>query len=269
MSVSTITARLRRDPGAALWAVAGACWLLLTLASTTGGLDLVQHHGVVAALTQGSRPAVLVLAGFTAAWLIMVAAMMLPTTVPMVRLFTVVSARQDRPNRVRALFLGAYFAVWLGFAFAALAGDVAVGALVDRWSWLRDRPSLVLAGALTLAGAFQFSSLKRRCLTVCRDPRAMLFAHYRRGPGGAWALGVRHAKSCLGCCWALMLVMFAVGAGSLGWMLGLTAVMIAEKTTRWGARLAAPIGVILLYVAVALTLDGIMAVHAPLPVHIH
>jgi predicted metal-binding membrane protein len=72
---------------------------------------------------------------------------------------------------------------------------------------------------------------------------SMLWEHYGRGLRAAWRLGIRHALLCLGCCWALMLVMFAAGTGSLLWMLLLTAVMVAEKTTSWGARLVAPAGI--------------------------
>jgi predicted metal-binding membrane protein len=74
----------------------------------------------------------------------------------------------------------------------------------------------------------------------------ILWEFYGRGPSGAWRLGLRHALYCLGCCWALMLVMFATGVGSLLWMLGLTAVMVAEKVTPWGARLVVPVGVLIL-----------------------
>jgi len=78
----------------------------------------------------------------------------------------------------------------------------------------------------------------------------MLWRHYRRGPRGAWRLATRHALNCLGCCWALMLLLFGTGVASLAWMLALTAVMVAEKTTRWGARLTTPVGVALLAGAV-------------------
>jgi len=78
----------------------------------------------------------------------------------------------------------------------------------------------------------------------------MLWRHYRRRPRGAWRLATRHALNCLGCCWALMLLLFGTGVASLAWMLALTAVMVAEKTTRWGARLTTPVGVALLAGAV-------------------
>jgi predicted metal-binding membrane protein len=269
MTATVHGSRAVRDPARALWAVAGACWLLLVgLALAAPGLG--HQHGVLGALASGSDP-VLVLGVFAGAWLVMVTAMMLPTTVPMVRLHAVVTARVDDRVRVRTVFLAAYFAVWLAFAGVALLGDAGVHAVIERWGWLRDREGLVLAGALGLAGAVQFTPLTRRCLRVCRDPRGFLFQHYRRGVAAAWWLGVRHGASCVGCCWALMLVMFAIGAGNLWWMVALTAVMVAEKTTRWGPRLVAPVGVVLLFVAVWLGLDALApaAGDLHLPAHGH
>lgn len=97
-----------------------------------------------------------------------------------------------------------------------------------------------------LAGLAQFSPLTRRCLRACRDPRAFLCRYYRRGVAASWVLGVRHGLFCLGCCWGLMLLMFAVGVGSLWWMVALTAVMVIEKTHPRGTALITPVGVVLL-----------------------
>jgi predicted metal-binding membrane protein len=272
MSLATRTARARHDPGTALWAAAGAAWLLLIALALVATPRLAHHHGVADALRSGTSPTLVVLAVFAGFWLVMVVAMMLPTTVPMVRMFHKVSAGQAGPGTARASFLAAYFAIWLAFAAVALAGDLAVHATVERWTWLAAHDGLVLAGALALAGGMQFSALKQRCLTVCRDPRAMLFGHYRRGARAAWALGVRHGLSCLGCCWAIMLVMFATGVGSLWWMAGLTAVMLAEKTTRWGPRIVGPVGVVLLLAAAGLAVgewDTTQATGTEIAVHDH
>ncbi len=232
-----------RGPARAIWAVAGVCWFIAVVAALTG-VDGLGHHDVVVENSNLALP--WRLSAFTVAWLVMIGAMMLPTTVPMLELFWSVSARQPQPARSRGAIVSAYLAVWTGFALAALAADAGVHALVEHWSWLAGRPGLVLGGTLALAGAFQFSALKRACLTACRSPLSLVWAHYRRNAGGAWLLGVRHALYCLGCCWALMLVMFATGTGSLLWMLVLTAVMVAEKTTTWGTRLVAPAGIALI-----------------------
>jgi predicted metal-binding membrane protein len=104
------------------------------------------------------------------------------------------------------------------------------------------------AAIIAVAGAFQFSALKYRCLDKCRTPLSFVIEHWR-GRSQAWhafVLGAHHGLFCVGCCWALMLLMFAVGAGSLGWMLLLAAVMAVEKNLPWGRRLSTPLGVALL-----------------------
>lgn len=109
---------------------------------------------------------------------------------------------RPQPGRARSALLLSYLAVWARFGAVALAADTSVHATVDHWPWLDNHSGLILAATLALVGAFQFSSLKDRCLTACRDPLSMLWLHYRRG-ARAWRLGWHHALNCLGCCWAL------------------------------------------------------------------
>lgn len=239
----TLAVRLRRDPAVVLWAVAGACWAVTFALVLTGGVEAAHHDHV---LEHDTLPWPLRIAEFLAVWVVMLGAMMLPTVVPLARLFAPVSARAPGPRRARAGLYAGYLAVWTAFAPVALFGDAGLHLLVHSWPWLAAHAGLILGSALLLAGAFQFSPLKNACLTACRNPAAFLWQHYRRGVRGALVLGVRHGVSCVGCCWALMLVMFATGVGGLAWMLGITAVMVAEKTTRWGARLVVPVGVGLL-----------------------
>jgi predicted metal-binding membrane protein len=99
---------------------------------------------------------------------------------------------------------------------------------------------------LVLAGAFQLSPLKRRCLTACRSPRTFAVAHWhgeRRPAVEAATIGVAYGASCVGCCWALMAVCLAGGTAHLATMVPLAVVMAAERTTRTGLRLVRPIGV--------------------------
>jgi predicted metal-binding membrane protein len=180
------------------------------------------------------------------AWQVMTAAMMLPSSLPLLRLFARASAGQAHPRLARFAFVAAYFAVWTGFAIVALTGAAGLQRLSHHQPWWHERPWLVGGVVLLLAGGFQFSSLKERCLRQCRSPFGFLRRHYRRGVGAAWELGVRHGLFCLGCCWALMLVMVAVGVGHLAWMAGLTGVMVLEKTWRRGRRLTPVVGAVLL-----------------------
>ena len=152
-----------------------------------------------------------------------------------------------------AAFLGGYAAVWTGFGALAFIGDVGIHAAVDNWQWLSRHDYLIAGGTLALAGAFQFSALKDACLRQCRHPAAYLLSHYERGAGGGFRLGRGHGIYCLGCCWALMLVMFGAGVASLWWMAALTGLMVYEKTSP-GGRGAVPVAGVAFLALGALTL---------------
>ena len=240
----------RRIPPAVLAAVAIA-WAV-TIAAQSSGKAVLLNHG---RLIEGIPPLVkapplwLALPLFLVAWQVMVVAMMLPSSVPMVRLFRVASARQPRPALARGAFLGGYLLVWGGFGAVAFAQDVGIHRLVDHTPWLSAHPWFIAGGALALAGAFQFSALKDRCLQECRHPGAFLLQHYQRGVRGGFTLGRRHGLFCLGCCWALMLVMFAAGVANLWWMAALGALMFYEKVGRAGERVAPVAGWVLVSLA--------------------
>ena len=145
-----------------------------------------------------------------------------------------------------AAFLGGYAAVWTVFGALAFLADLVLHRVVDATPWLQTRPWIVAGALLAVAGAFQFSSLKDKCLDKCRLPRPYLMQHYRRGTAAAFRLGRGHGVFCLGCCWALMLIMFAVGVANLWWMALLGGVMVYEKVGRHGKRLTPVVGVALL-----------------------
>jgi predicted metal-binding membrane protein len=178
----------------------------------------------------------------------MTIAMMLPTTLPLIQLFAKLKREQnaDGWRPLLLLFIAAYLAVWSAFALLTFLGDYGLHRLVDSWPWLIQHSSWFAGITLVLAGAFQFSELKEQCIRVCRHPFNFLTQHYRRGIRATWDLGVRHGLYCLGCCWALMLVMFSVGVTHLTGMLLLTAVMAIEKTSRWGRVVVPAVGVGLL-----------------------
>jgi predicted metal-binding membrane protein len=179
----------------------------------------------------------------------MIAAMMLPSSLPLVQLFARASAGQREPRRAMAAFLGGYAVVWTTFGALAFVGDIGVHAVVDSWSWLARHDYLIAGGTFAIAGAFQFSSLKDACLRECRHPAAYLLSHYERGMAGGFRLGRGHGVYCLGCCWALMLVVFGAGVASLWWMAALTALMVYEKTAPGGRRVVPVAGVAFLALA--------------------
>jgi predicted metal-binding membrane protein len=201
-----------------------------------------QLSGIGASGTAGSI--VLPVALYLSGWVLMTAAMMLPTILPLLQIFRRLTQRRlDRGRLVFAVIAG-YLGVWLAFGVAAHSADWLLHQVAERIPWLETNSWIIGAGTLLLAGGFQFSRLKYRCLDKCRAPLSFVMEHWRGGHEGknALSLGIHHGIFCVGCCWALMLVMFAVGVGNVGWMLALGALMAIEKNLPWGRKLSAPVG---------------------------
>ncbi|HEY0696732.1 MAG TPA: DUF2182 domain-containing protein [Micromonospora sp.] len=199
----------------------------------------------------GAGPA-LAAALFLATWIVMMAAMMLPAITPFtIGLARLLGEHPHRRRRLAALTAG-YLAVWGVAGLAALAVVEAFDALAADPS-----PATVRTGAavLLLAGAYQFTPLKRWCLVRCRSPLALVVRHgprVTRSGIGAVATGLTHGGYCLGCCWALMLVLLAAGVMNLVWMAVIAAVITVEKVLPRGEVLAQVIGALLLAVGVLL-----------------
>jgi predicted metal-binding membrane protein len=177
-------------------------------------------------------------------WLLMSAAMMLPTALPLLDIFDRLTAGRRDHRRLMALVISGYLAVWGAFGLLAHALDHLLHAVAAESAWLTMNGWIAGAGVLALAGAFQFSALKYHCLDKCRTPLSFVMEHWR-GYAQQWhalKLGLRHGAFCVGCCWAIMLVMFVVGTGSVGWMLALGAVMAIEKNMPWGRTLSPWLG---------------------------
>jgi predicted metal-binding membrane protein len=194
-------------------------------------------------------------------WVLMLSAMMLPTTLPLLDIFRRLTARRPDRRSLTALVAIGYLAVWGAFGLAAHLADWGVAAAVRQSEWLVANVWVIGAAILVIAGGYQFTELKYRCLDKCRAPLGFVIAHWR-GTGEksqALLLGVRHGAFCVGCCWCLMLLMFVIGSANIGWMLVLGAVMAAEKNLPGGRRLAAPIGAVLLLAAVGVALAGATA----------
>ena len=165
-------------------------------------------------------------------WVLMMAAMMLPSATPMLLGFAAFARRVSPPRpRGHALaFAGGYLLVWTGFSAAATM--LQWGLLEWRLiSPMMEATSPWLAGSLLVfAGAYQFSHWKVACLKLCRAPLEFLAQHWRAGMGGAVTMGFRHGAYCLGCCWALMMLLFALGVMNLFWIVALMLLVLAEKS---------------------------------------
>jgi predicted metal-binding membrane protein len=182
------------------------------------------------------------------AWVVMIAAMMLPTTLPLLLMFRrITQSRSDRARLAMLVMLG-FFAAWFAFGIVAHAADAALRSVAADSAWFIRHGWAVAAAVLLGGGIFQFSALKYRCLEQCHTPFAFVASrwHGREPSREALRIGFDHGVFCVGCCWALMLLMFVVGMGNLGWMLLLAAIMAAEKNLRWGRQLRTPLGIALI-----------------------
>jgi predicted metal-binding membrane protein len=248
--MSSIAIPTRRVPIAVPAAIVLA-WVVALAAQASGAAPALHHDG----LLDGGVPDSTALLLFLGSWQLMTAAMMLPSSMPLVRLFWATSQR--RP--ALAAFLGGYAVVWSAFGLLAFAGDGFLHALVNAVPALEERPWLIGGGVLVLAGAFQFTKLKEACLDQCRHPGVFLMRNYRRGNGAAFRIGRDHGVFCLGCCWALMLVMFAAGFANLAWMAALATLTAYEKAGRHGAFAARAAGVALITFGALLLTTGALA----------
>jgi len=225
------------------WVLVVAAWALAGLSVLTNQSYLINHHYL---LEESHLPVLVALFVFLACWQVMTVGMMMPSSMPMVYMIVHAGRQQSRPHAVPGAFLAGYAVVWTVFALVAFLGDTQIHWLVDHWPWLDTHSWVIGATTFAIAGIFQFSPLKGRCLKQCRSPFGFFVRSYRKGVGAAWRLGLRHGTFCLGCCWALMLVMFGIGVGSLMSMALLTGVMVVEKTYPGGQRMSPVIGFVLL-----------------------
>jgi predicted metal-binding membrane protein len=205
----------------------GLVALLLLLAAAAWWLTAKQMAGMDA----GPGTDLGTLGWFLGVWMVMMAAMMFPSLAPTTALYARMTRRRgwSRP----LLFTGAYLLVWgtaglLAYAVyrlgrASFGGDLTWGA-GGRW---------VAGGVLAVAAIYELTPLKNICLGKCRSPLGFLLGTWRDGKRGALEMGSRHAAWCLGCCWALMAGLFALGVMSLTWMALVAALIALEKTVPW------------------------------------
>jgi predicted metal-binding membrane protein len=171
---------------------------------------------------------------FLAMWTSMMVAMMFPTIAPIVLLHRMVIRRRGGGVTPTAVFAAGYLLVWVAFGFLPLAALLGFREVSHATTWVPR-----LGGAvLVIAGAYQFTRWKAICLKACRSPLTFLATHdFGRGLLGTVRAGVSHGAYCLGCCWALMTVLFVVGLMNLAWMATIAVVFLAEKNWKYGRGL--------------------------------
>jgi predicted metal-binding membrane protein len=229
----------------ALIAVAGLAWLLT--GERMAGMDM----------GPGTDPGSL--AFYVPVWVGMMAAMMLPSAVPMVAAHSTVQQRRRalgrNPTRGASLaFASGYLLIWTAFGVVAYALFELVRSLdVEALSWSRDGP--YVAGAVIAAAAiYQLSPLKDACLAKCRSPLAFVVGSWRDGRLGATRMGVEHGAWCVGCCWGLMLTLFAVGVMSITWTVVIAVLVAVEKLLPWPALANRGIALLLIVLAVGVAI---------------
>jgi predicted metal-binding membrane protein len=255
---TALSAALRAAPGLAggqvavigvLVVLAGVAWLATDL--RMAGMDA----------GPGTDPGTF---GFyTSTWVVMMAAMMFPSIAPVVITYRGILGRNSERGGdtwASTLFVIGYLAIW---AAAGVVGYAAleVGRSLDGGFFAWDRAGRwAAAGVLLLAALYELTPHKNACLTRCRTPRGFLLERWRDGYDGALRMGMEHGAWCLGCCWALMGALFALGAMSLVWMVLVSALIAAEKLLPWRAITVVGVAAVLATVAI-----GVAAAPAGVP----
>jgi predicted metal-binding membrane protein len=184
-------------------------------------------------------------------WWVMMIAMMTPSAAPLVLLYRRVlrhhSAIEARSAIPSLFLLAGYLTAWLAFSICAASLQKVLqptGLISEMMLWSKSAP--LSAIVLAAAGVYQFSPLKRACLTQCRSPVNFLTAHWRPGVAGSFLLGMRHGIYCVGCCWLLMALLFVGGIMNLIWIAALSLIVFVEKILPGGERVGRVLGVVLI-----------------------
>jgi predicted metal-binding membrane protein len=219
-----------------------AAWGLLMLWQGSAYAELLGHES----LGHHSIPFVWHLAGFLLSWSLMTVAMMLPGSLPM--LIHIARPAWQREYRLRRIgsAIAAYLSPWVLFGLLAFLGDSALHEMTEPGGPLAAFTGWIAPAVLLTAGVYQLTPLKSRCLDLCRPLQAQPDQAEMNHEAGAWLQGLRLGIFCVGSCWPLMLLMFALGHHQLGWMLVLSAVMAAERLSPWGLHLARMVGLVLI-----------------------
>jgi predicted metal-binding membrane protein len=173
-----------------------------------------------------------------AMWAVMMAGMMLPSVSPMLLTYGVVARRSAQETAARQIYAlaGGYLLVWTAFSAGATALQRALAALLLISPMMEVSSPKVGGAFLLMAGLYQLAPFKQSCLRKCQSPIVFLMSHWRTGTTGALRMGLDHGAYCVGCCWGLMLLLFAGGVMNLTVIAALTLFVAFEKLTSFGVR---------------------------------
>ncbi len=257
MAAAALETLLRRD-GAVVLASAprshAAAWIAL-LAGAGTGMDPAAMSGwwlptATPASSSPWTPTYWLIAFFM--WAVMMVAMMLPSASPMVLLYARVVRQAEGQGRARnasasiAAFASGYLTLWILFSALAVIAQYVLERTAALSAMMSSRSVLLSGMLLVAAGLYQLTPLKGACLRHCRGPAAFIAAHWRPGVVGAWRMGLSHGAYCVGCCAALMLLLFVGGVMNLIWIAGLTLLVAIEKLAPFGPLTARVVAVALI-----------------------
>ena len=225
---------------AVIWAAVLGGWLLLLWGATN-------MDGPLAQLMMPMTPSWSLanwLAVF-AMWSVMMAAMMLPSATPIVLTFSALNRKRGENLRSLSFAVG-YLVLWTFFGALAVAAQWAFQRAGLLSPMIVSNSAWLTAILLLIAGVFQFTPLKHACLRACRSPLGFLMSEWQEGLAGAWRMGLRHGLYCLGCCWALMALLFVGGVMNVLWIAALAALVAIEKLAPRGEQVAQLLGFLLI-----------------------
>lgn len=198
---------------------------------------------------------------FILIWSAMMIGMMIPSAAPTILMFSMVS--KTRLDKLRGyISTGIFILGYIGIM--TLSGIVAYLLVLIQetaargFLSLREYEHLIVSSIFVAAGLYQLSPLKYVCLSRCRSPLSFILNHWRRGYHGALLMGMKSGLNCLACCWALMIILFALGLMNLAWMAIVTLVIFAEKTSRYGHPISKFVGIVFIAWGLYVTLKPII-----------
>jgi len=195
-------------------------------------------------------------------WAVMMVAMMTPAAAPMILTFATIHRRRaaaGQPSVPTVIFVLGYFVVWTVYSLAAAAAQAGLHAAALLSPGMAATSPLFAGGLLIAAGVFQWTPLKRACLAACRSPLSFLMSRWRESAGGAFLMGLHHGLYCLGCCWALMVLLVVAGVMNLVWVAAIAMIVLVEKVVPHGDAVGRVAGVGLTAAGVLLVARSIVS----------
>jgi predicted metal-binding membrane protein len=231
-----------------LLAVLALSWsyLVTTSAGMRAMLGEAEMHAAMGMSEMQSWPRELV--ALFVMWAVMMVGMMLPSAAPLILLILgVYRRRDDRHTRLNSiLFVSGYLLAWTIFSLAAASGQIALHRAALLSADMAARSAVLTAAILIITGAYQWLPIKNACLAHCRSPLNFLSQHWREGLAGAVRMGFLHGLFCVGCCWALMTLLFVAGVMNLLWVAAIAVFVLVEKLSRQGLLLGRAAGILLI-----------------------